>query len=189
MTSPAPYQFVVAPPGPARAVHPFRTRSGFGALLAREDVLCRVFLPTGTREAILEGLARSGVGVPAEPAPKALEPVVEALVAYFEGDAVDPAALPARFDPGPIRDFALKVYAALRSVRRGETTTYGELAEKIGRRGAARAVGVAMRNNRFPLLVPCHRVLAHGGRLGGFSSSGGLEDKKLLLGLERAKGA
>jgi methylated-DNA-[protein]-cysteine S-methyltransferase len=186
MTSPAPYVFAVTPPGVAGAVHLFKTRAGWAGVLARGDVLCRVFLPVASREEILEGLARSGVGAPAAPAPRELTPVVESVVSYFAGEAVDPAATAVRFDPGPISDFALRTYAALRTVKRGETTTYGELAAKAGRPGAARAVGVAMSKNRFPLLVPCHRVLAHGGRLGGFSSSRGLEDKKLMLGLERA---
>jgi methylated-DNA-[protein]-cysteine S-methyltransferase len=186
MTSPAPYCFVITPPGVVDALHLFKTRAGYSGLLARGDVLCRVFLPAPTREEILEGLARSGVGAPLAPPPRELLPVVEAVTGYFAGEAVDPAAVAVRFDPGPISDFSLRTYAALRTVRRGQTTTYGELAAKAGRPGAARAVGTAMSKNRFPLLVPCHRVLAHGGRLGGFSSPRGLEDKKLMLSLEKA---
>ena len=83
-----------------------------------------------------------------------------------------------------ITPLAFEVYRALRRVRRGRTVAYGELAALAGRPGSARSVGAFMARNRFPLLVPCHRVVAHDGGLGGFSSSGGLSDKRRLLTLE-----
>ncbi len=80
--------------------------------------------------------------------------------------------------------FARDVYLALRKVGRGKTVTYSSLAEMAGHRGAARAVGRAMACNPLPLLVPCHRVLAAGRKLGGFSAHGGAETKARLLYLE-----
>lgn len=77
-----------------------------------------------------------------------------------------------------------KVYRALRAVPAGRTTTYGALAKIAGSPGASRAVGRAMATNPFPLLVPCHRVLASGGKAGGFSAYGGLLTKEKLLALE-----
>jgi methylated-DNA-[protein]-cysteine S-methyltransferase len=78
--------------------------------------------------------------------------------------------------------FALRVLRALAEIGYGETTSYGALATRAGSPGAARAVGAVMRKNPLPLIVPCHRVLAAGGALGGFT--GGLEIKRQLLELE-----
>jgi methylated-DNA-[protein]-cysteine S-methyltransferase len=73
-----------------------------------------------------------------------------------------------------------------RRIPAGETVTYGELAARAGSPGAAREVGQAMARNRFPIIVPCHRVLAANGGFGGFSAPGGLESKARLLTIERA---
>ena len=78
--------------------------------------------------------------------------------------------------------FRLRVWAELRRIPRGETRSYGELAEELGKRRAARAVGGACGANPIPVLIPCHRVLAADGSLGGFS--GGLEWKRRLLAIE-----
>ena len=78
--------------------------------------------------------------------------------------------------------FHEKVLAAARRISYGRTATYGELAARAGSPRAARAVGQAMAHNPVPLIIPCHRVLAAGGRLGGYG--GGLDLKRRLLGLE-----
>jgi methylated-DNA-[protein]-cysteine S-methyltransferase len=72
--------------------------------------------------------------------------------------------------------------------RRGTTRTYGEIAAQIGDPGAARAVGQALGRNPFPVIVPCHRVLAAAGRPGGFSASGGVATKLRMLAIEGAPG-
>ena len=82
--------------------------------------------------------------------------------------------------------FQQQVVAHLRRVPYGETLSYRELAERAGRPKAARAVGQVMATNPVPLLVPCHRVLASGGRMGGFSAPTGLELKLTLLQMEAA---
>jgi methylated-DNA-[protein]-cysteine S-methyltransferase len=80
--------------------------------------------------------------------------------------------------------FPRAVYETLhRDVRFGETVSYGELAEMTGRPGAARAVGNAMSRNPVPIVVPCHRVVASGGRIGGYGPSG-VRTKRFLLALE-----
>jgi len=86
----------------------------------------------------------------------------------------------------PSRPFEARVHAALARVRWGETITYGELAERAGSPGAARAVGAVMARNPLPLVIPCHRVLPAGGGLGGFSAPGGTATKFRLLHLEDA---
>jgi O-6-methylguanine DNA methyltransferase len=81
--------------------------------------------------------------------------------------------------------FQIRVYAALLEIPYGETRSYGEIARAIGEPGAARAVGAANGANPLPLVVPCHRVIAAQGKLGGFG--GGVALKKRLLALEHAR--
>ena len=81
--------------------------------------------------------------------------------------------------------FFVQIYDALRPVGWGRTTTYGALAKEVGAgREAARDVGEAMARNPAPLIIPCHRVLAAGGKIGGFSAPGGSKTKALMLELE-----
>jgi methylated-DNA-[protein]-cysteine S-methyltransferase len=85
-----------------------------------------------------------------------------------------------------VPEFAQRVYRAAVLIPAGQTLTYGELARNIGSPGAARAVGRALGQNPFAPIVPCHRVLAAGGGIGGFSASGGTQTKWRLLEIERA---
>ena len=99
---------------------------------------------------------------------------------YFAGVAVDFGEVP--LDPSFGTPFQRAVWEAARDVSHGHTTTYGKLAARIGSPGAARAVGSALGENPLCIVVPCHRVLAANGRLGGFSA--GLDWKRCLLRLE-----
>lgn len=108
--------------------------------------------------------------------------VVSLLKEYSEGEPVDFADVPTSVDG--LTSFQKQVVAACRAIAWGETSSYGDLARAVGHPGAARAVGTVMRKNRMPLIVPCHRVLASGGRLGGYSSPAGLDMKRRLLTLE-----
>jgi methylated-DNA-[protein]-cysteine S-methyltransferase len=85
--------------------------------------------------------------------------------------------------------FQRRVVEACRAIPLGETLTYAELARQAGHPGAARAVGQVMATNRFPLIVPCHRVVASGGSIGGFSAPDGLSMKRRLLALEQQSSA
>jgi methylated-DNA-[protein]-cysteine S-methyltransferase len=82
--------------------------------------------------------------------------------------------------------FNQRVYAAARRIRPGTTRTYGEVALELGEPHAARAVGQALGANPFPIIVPCHRVLAAGNKAGGFSAPGGTRTKLRMLEIERA---
>lgn len=101
------------------------------------------------------------------------------LRAFDRGDPIDPATLPV--DLRGTR-FQNRVWEALRGVRRGQVRTYAGLAADVGAPRAARAVGTALAKNPLPIVVPCHRVIAHGARIGGYSD--GIERKRVLLALE-----
>lgn len=108
--------------------------------------------------------------------------IADALGRYFAGEPIDPAALPVRI--GGTR-FQQRVWRALRKVPRGAVRTYAGLAADVRSPRAMRAIGMAMAHNPLPIVVPCHRVVAAGLALGGFS--GGLETKRALLALEGVK--
>ena len=102
----------------------------------------------------------------------------------LSGEPVALSVIPVDLDSCPA--FERQIYALLRDVPTGATVTYGELAERAGSPGAARAVGMAMGRNPIPIIVPCHRVLASNGRSGGFSAPGGVKTKFRILQIEQA---
>ena len=108
---------------------------------------------------------------------------VERLQQYLSGEPVDLGDLPVDLPAGT--PFERRVRQQLAGVGYGRTTTYGELADAAGAPRAARAVGNIMARNPVPLVIPCHRVLAAGGRLGGYSAPSGLSMKRQLLEMER----
>ena len=91
-----------------------------------------------------------------------------------------------QLDMTGVPEFHRRVYEETRAILPGETRTYGEIARALGDAGAARAVGVALGANRFPLIVPCHRVVGASGKMTGFSAPGGIETKLRLLRIEGA---
>lgn len=118
------------------------------------------------------------------PPPAAITRVLERLQRHLSGEP-DPL-LDVELDLDGAAPFAAEVYRRLRRVPPGRTVSYGELARLAGGAGASRAVGHAMARNPLPLLVPCHRVVASDGQLGGFSADGGLTTKLRLLTIEGA---
>ena len=109
--------------------------------------------------------------------------VIEAAIRYFEGERIEFFDVP--IDLGEQPPFFTQVYALVRKLGWGETTTYGAVARALDAGPEhARAVGQAMATNPVPLIVPCHRVLAAGGQIGGFSAPGGSQSKARMLELE-----
>lgn len=106
------------------------------------------------------------------------------LVDYASGTADDFRDVEVAMEG--LTPFGRRVVTALRRIGYGRRIAYGELAAKAGAPGAARAVGSVMSHNRVPLIIPCHRVIAAGGKLGGFSAPQGLSLKQRLLDLEAA---
>jgi methylated-DNA-[protein]-cysteine S-methyltransferase len=109
------------------------------------------------------------------------------VVRMLEGEKVDLAGVP--LDLSAASDLERKVWEAALRIPRGEVRTYGDIAREIGAPGAAQAVGAALGRNPIPILVPCHRVLAAGGRSGGFSAPGGTRTKFRILEIEGARRA
>ena len=89
-------------------------------------------------------------------------------------------------DDSTVPPFHRAVYAATREIPPGTTRTYGDIAKRVGEPNAARAVGQALGRNPFPIIVPCHRVIAASGRLGGFTAEGGVNTKQRMLQIEGA---
>ena len=108
--------------------------------------------------------------------------LIDMLRRYSEGGPVCFSEVPLSLNH--LTPFGRRVVAACRRIPWGLTRSYGELAAECGSPGAARAVGSVMAKNRYPLIVPCHRVLAAGGELGGYSAPDGLNMKRRLLAME-----
>ena len=107
------------------------------------------------------------------------------MVALLSGEPRDLSGI--AIDDAEISDFNRKVYAIARAIPPGQTLTYGEIAERLGDKALARAVGQAMGENPTPIVMPCHRVLAANGKTGGFSAPGGVITKLRLLTIEGAQ--
>ena len=105
---------------------------------------------------------------------------LKALRSYFAGMLEAFQSVPLRVDG---TDFQNQVWRELMHIKPGTTSSYGAIAEKMGKPGASRAVGMANRSNPIALAIPCHRVIAANGSLGGFA--GGVEKKEWLLNHER----
>jgi methylated-DNA-[protein]-cysteine S-methyltransferase len=118
-------------------------------------------------------------------APPAVQQAVDDIVALLRGEVRDLASI--TLDMEGVPSFHQRVYDVARSIAPGSTVTYGEIATRLGAPGSARAVGQALGRNPFAILVPCHRVLAAGGKVGGFSANGGIATKLRMLSIEDSR--
>lgn len=132
--------------------------------------------------------ARLGVTGPAGSATdQRVRPVIEAIVALLAGDGDrDGVLADAVLDLAGVPAFNRRVYEVTRTISAGSTLSYGEVADRIGAPGAARAVGRALGDNPYPIVVPCHRVVAADGSMHGFSAPGGIATKRRMLQIEGA---
>jgi methylated-DNA-[protein]-cysteine S-methyltransferase len=161
----------------------FATAGGFCGIAWNGTGIRRFQLPAGSAEATERNVLRRLPGAsPGAPPPAVIE-AVDAAKRYFAGEQIDFSHF--ELDLGEQDDFFKTIYAAARRVGWGRTTTYGTLAKEVGAGPeAARDVGQAMARNPVPLIIPCHRVLAAGGKVGGFSAPGGSNAKLRMLELE-----
>ncbi|MFO0678164.1 MAG: methylated-DNA--[protein]-cysteine S-methyltransferase [Polyangiaceae bacterium] len=160
----------------------FETKVGACAIAWSRDRVVRIFLPEEDAKS-LESKARTSFGSPrSAKSPAPIAKAIGAIVKHLEGAKVDLLAVPLALDHLPT--FRRRVYDEARRIPPGTTLSYVELATRAGSPGASRAVGQAMAKNPYPIVVPCHRVLAAGGRAGGFSAFGGRDTKSRLLACE-----
>jgi methylated-DNA-[protein]-cysteine S-methyltransferase len=160
----------------------FETAIGPCGVAWTEDGLTRVQLPQANRSATEQRLRkREGNAGPELPSPP-IRRVITDLQSYMLGDRIEFAGVP--IDWGNVSSFHRKIYDATRALGWGETASYGEIARRAGPPVVARAVGQAMSRNPVPIIMPCHRVLAAGRKIGGFSAYGGAVTKERLLALE-----
>lgn len=161
----------------------FETAGGYCGIAWSADGITRFQLPTkaanSTEQLLLKRLPSAASAHP----PASVAETIEAVKRYFAGETVDFSEV--TVDLSNQDEFFREIYAAARRVGWGKTTTYGTLAKDLGRGPeAARDVGQAMAKNPVALIIPCHRVLAAGGKIGGFSAPGGSNSKAKMLELE-----
>lgn len=164
----------------------FDTALGTCGILWGERGIVGVQLPeSGDRETRARLLRRSPGARQVAPPPD-VRRAIDGIVALLRGERRDLSSVVLDMDALPT--FHRRVYEAARTIPPGATRTYGELATSLGEPGAARAVGQALGQNPFPIVVPCHRVVAANGKTGGFSAKGGVTTKLRLLAIEMSAG-
>jgi methylated-DNA-[protein]-cysteine S-methyltransferase len=163
----------------------FETAIGWAGLAWGENGLVAVHLPESTPESARRSFLRRFPEALEAPPPAYVQEAIGGIAELLEGKPADLTGVPIDIARAP--EFNARVYEIARAIPPGETLTYGEIAVKLGDRLLARDVGAALGQNPWPIVVPCHRVTAAGGKLGGFSARGGVNTKVRLLAIEGAK--
>ena len=162
----------------------FETALGPCAFAWGDAGIVGVQLPEGDAANTLRRLGRRFPDAVAQDVPAGFQGAVVGIIALLAGGDDDLAHV--ALDMTGVPEFNRKVYAIARGITPGDTKTYGEIATQLGNSLLARDVGQALGQNPFPIVVPCHRVLAAGGRMGGFSAPGGVDTKRRMLEMENA---
>jgi len=153
---------------------------GWVGVIGSPNGLKKVILPLKSKKAVLGQVASYGCETENHDIAFLTE-LTDRIRRYFNGEPMDFAD---KVDLAGTTRFQQKVWLTVRNIPRGETRSYGWVANQLGLPKAARAVGQALGRNPVPIVVPCHRVISSDGKLGGFG--GGLEVKKFLLQLEQS---
>jgi methylated-DNA-[protein]-cysteine S-methyltransferase len=170
---------------PPRGFALFETAIGTCGVAWSDAGIAAIQLPERDHHAVRGRLAkRRGDAREAVPPPDVRQ-AIAAMVSLLAGEPADLSFV--TLDMEGVPDFHRRVYEVARTIPPGATLSYGEIAARLGDPGSARAVGQALGRNPFPIVVPCHRVLAAGGRTGGFSAPGGTRTKLTLLAIEGAQ--
>jgi len=163
----------------------FDTAIGSCGIVWSERGIVAIELPgcdaAATRNRLLRRNPGSRQGTPSAAAQHA----IDGIVALLGGERRELRDVTVDLDG--VSDFNRRVYDVTRGIRPGATLSYGEIAERLGDRNLARDVAQALSQNTCPIVVPCHRVLAAGGKTGGFSAPGGVQTKLRLLSIEGAQ--
>lgn len=161
----------------------FETVAGWCGIAWNDRGIIRFTLPSSSEAGAERLLLRRLPEATRTAATPDIERAIASAKRYFAGEAMDFADL--KLDLGHQEPFFARVYETVRKLGWGETTTYGTVAKALGAGPeAARDVGQAMANNPIPLIIPCHRVLAAGNKVGGFSAPGGSDSKRRMLEME-----
>lgn len=163
----------------------FDTAVGRCGIAWSERGISALALPDGDEAATRARLKRRAAGAQESPPTVEVQRVIVAIQSLLEGKRTDLSNVAVDLDGMP--DFNLQVYEIARKIPAGETLTYGDIAKRLGDVQLSRAVGQAMGQNPVPIVVPCHRVVAAGGKTGGFSAPGGSRTKLKILAIEQAK--
>ena len=160
----------------------FNTPIGWCAMLCQGDLLKALVFGHPSSDAALSHIEKKLASDARHSRRKS--PLAERIKTMLEGEPDDFSDV--KIGMEHLTSFGRRVVRNCRGIAWGQTRSYAELAALAGSTGAARAVGQLMATNRTPLIVPCHRVIASGGRIGGFSSPQGLTMKRRLLATESA---
>lgn len=161
----------------------FDTANGVAAIAWTEAGVVSFRLPSASAEASEQSLLRRFPDAIRREPPPEIATTIAAAQRYFDGEETDFSMV--KVDLGEQGPFFTQIYELVRRLGWGQTTTYGAVAKELGAGPeSARAVGQAMASNPVPLIVPCHRVLAAGGKVGGFSAPGGSDSKIRMLAIE-----
>jgi methylated-DNA-[protein]-cysteine S-methyltransferase len=163
----------------------FETAIGTCGIAWSSRGIVGVQLPEANERLIRNRILRRFAGARESAPPAEVRRAIEDIVALIGGEKRDLRHV--RIDSDHMPDLHRRVYDVARAIRAGATLTYGEIAERLGDPTLARDVGTALSQNPWPIIVPCHRVLAAGGKTGGFSAPGGIETKLRLLSIEGAQ--
>ncbi len=147
--------------------------------------LLGVQLPEATDARTLSRLAQKAPGAREAAMPDDIRQACDAMAELLHGEAKDLTFIAVDMEHVPA--FNRGVYDIARTIAPGETLTYGDIATRLGDKLLSRAVGKALGENPFPIVIPCHRVLAANGKTGGFSANGGVTTKFRMLAIERAR--
>jgi methylated-DNA-[protein]-cysteine S-methyltransferase len=162
----------------------FETSIGLCGLAWHERGVIGFQLPEDDAPRTRGRLAKRFPGIIETPPPPPIQDIIADVAALLQGEARDLSAV--LLDMEGVSDFDRQVYEIARSIPPGRVLTYGEVASRLGINNA-RAIGQALGRNPFAVIVPCHRVVAADGRLGGFSANGGATTKRRLLAIEDAR--
>ena len=160
----------------------FETAIGHCAIVWSARGVTGVQLPELDARATRSRVAKRFPIAREQPPPPEMRRAIDDIVALLRGKPIDLSSV--TIDDEGTPEFNARVYAITRTIPPGQTLTYGEIAERLGDRMLAREVGTALGQNPCPIIMPCHRVLAAGGKTGGFSASGGVVTKLSLLTIE-----
>ncbi|MEX2319557.1 MAG: methylated-DNA--[protein]-cysteine S-methyltransferase [Bauldia sp.] len=163
----------------------FETAIGACGIAWGKRGIVGIQLPEGGAASTRSRIARRYADAVETRPPPGVDLAIGDIVRLLQGESLELTRID--LDMTGVPEFHRRVYAVARAIPPGATATYGEIAGRLGDPGAARAVGQALGANPFPIVVPCHRVLAAGGKAGGFSANGGRMTKLRLLTIERAR--